>query len=383
MHPTDDSELADSANSRPLADRLDEVAQFVFNLMTRANNIERHAGKLEEQYYRLHGQLNVVEDGVRSLNNWKGRMEAQQAALSPFIRFGTSTWAYEGWQGLVYHNAYDKRRFKQDCLAEYARYGYHGEPLFRTVGLDLSFYGPPTVELLTHYAKQLPTGFEMCSKVWEEITIPRFADHPRYGAKAGQPNPRFLDAKVFVEEVLPPYEQVFKGHIGPFMFEFQRTGLIPSTFLPRLDTFLSQLPTRYRYAIEVRNPLILTPQYKDILTAHGAAHVYNHWTAMPPLAHQHRKLTNTFTAQFAVLRLLTPLGISYEAAVKRAEPYNRIIQELPDMRADTIALVKQAVAQERTAYVLVNNRSEGSAPLTVQALVDQLKGINMPMDQPP
>ena len=45
------------------------------------------------------------------------------------------------------------------------------------------------------------------------------------------------------------------------------------------------------------------------------------------------------------------------------------------MRADTIALVKQAVAEQRTAYVLVNNRSEGSAPLTVQALVDELRGI--------
>ena len=125
------------------------------------------------------------------------------------------------------------------------------------MGLDLSFYGPPSVELLAHYATQLPDGFEMCSKVWEAITIPRFVDHPRYGEKAGQPNPRFLDAKVFVEEVLPPYERVFQGHIGPFIFEFQRTGLIPSTFLPRLERFLSQLPPRYRYAIEVRNPLIL------------------------------------------------------------------------------------------------------------------------------
>ena len=94
---------------------------------------------------------------------------------------------------------------------------------------------------------------------------------------------------------------------------------------------------------------------------------------MPPLAHQHRKVGHTFTAPFVVLRLVTPLGLSYEAAVKRAEPYNRIVQELPEMRADTMALVQQAVAQQRTAYVLVNNRSEGSAPLTVQALVDQLR----------
>ena len=250
-------------------------------------------------------------------------------------------------------------------------------------GTDLSFYGPPTIELLATYAKQLPDGFEMCSKVWEEITIPRFADHPRYGDKAGQPNPRFLNAKVFVDEVLPPYEQVFHGHTGPFIFEFQRTGLIPSTFLPRLDTFLSQLPRRYRCAVEVRNPLILTPQYKDILDAHGASHVYNHWTAMPPLVHQHRKLSNLFTADFVVLRLLTPLGMSYEAAVKRAEPYNRIIQELPEMRADTIALVKQAVAEKRTAYVLVNNRFEGSAPLTVHALVDDLRGVNVAIRQLP
>jgi len=366
---------ADSHKDRPVGERIDEISRCLSNLISRAINIERQAGKQEEWYYRLHGQLKVVEDSVRALNEWRGRMEVQQYDLSPFIRFGTSTWAYEGWQGMVYHQSYEKRRFKQECLAEYARYAHRGHPLFRTVGLDLSFYGPPTVELLANYAKQLPGGFEMCSKVWEEITIPRFADHPRYGAKAGQPNPRFLDAKVFIEEVLPPYEQALKGRIGPFIFEFQRTGLLPSTFLPRLDTFLSQLPRCYRYAIEVRNPLILTQQYKDILAAHEASHVYNHWTAMPPLAHQHRKLSNSFTAQFVLLRLLTPLGMRYEAAVKRAEPYNRIIQELPDMRSDTIALVKHAVAEQRTAYVLVNNRSEGSAPLTVQALVDELRGI--------
>ena len=150
-----------------------------------------------------------------------------------------------------------------------------------------------------------------------------------------------------------------------------------------MNTFLSQLPRRYRYAVEVRNPLILTPPYKDILDAHGVSHVYNHWTAMPPLAHQHRKLSSTFTAPFVVLRLLTPLGMSYEAAVKRAEPYNRIVQELPDMRTDTIALVRQAVAQQRTAYILVNNRSEGSAPLSAQALVDELRRINSGLHQAP
>jgi len=81
----------------------------------------------------------------------------------------------------------------------------------------------------------------------------------------------------------------------------------------------------------------------------------------------------TFTAPFTVLRLLTPLKITYEAAKKRAEPYNRIVGELPEMRKHTVQLIRDAVADERRAYVLVNNRAEGNAPLTVEALADHLR----------
>ena len=37
-------------------------------------------------------------------------------------------------------------------------------------------------------------------------------------------------------------------------------------------------------------------------------------------------------------------------------------------------LIKDAVGHNRQAYVLVNNRLEGNAPLTVQALTELLKG---------
>ena len=68
----------------------------------------------------------------------------------------------------------------------------------------------------------------------------------------------------------------------------------------------------------------------------------------------------------------SPLKISYEAAKKRAEPYTKIVGELPEMRRETVELVRKAVAENRRAYVLVNNRSEGNAPLTVQALTESL-----------
>jgi hypothetical protein len=93
---------------------------------------------------------------------------------------------------------------------------------------------------------------------------------------------------------------------------------------------------------------------------------------MPSLAEQH-KLMETFTAPFTVLRLLTPLKMSYEAAKQRAEPYIKIVEELPKLRTDTVELVRKAVEEGRRAYVLVNNRAEGNAPLTVQGLVAMLR----------
>jgi uncharacterized protein YecE (DUF72 family) len=65
--------------------------------------------------------------------------------------------------------------------------------------------------------------------------------------------------------------------------------------------------------------------------------------------------------------------MSSEAAKKRAEPYTTIVEELPRMRRETVHLVRQAVSEGRHAYVLVNNPSEGNAPLTVQALSEMLR----------
>jgi uncharacterized protein YecE (DUF72 family) len=43
------------------------------------------------------------------------------------------------------------------------------------------------------------------------------------------------------------------------------------------------------------------------------------------------------------------------------------------MRSETVQLARQAVSEGRRAYVLANNRSEGHAPLTVQALAEMLR----------
>lgn len=298
--------------------------------------------------------------------------------LEKSIRFGTSSWAYEGWHGLVYHRSYAKGRFSQDTLAEYAAYAVDGSPLFRTVGIDHSFYGPASPAQLAHYAEQVPDDFRFCSKVWEEITIPVYANFPRYGAKAGKPNPHFLDAGAFRDLVLKPAQEGLGQKLGPMIFEFQRWGTEPNDFLARLEQFLGQLPVGPPYAIEVRHPALLGPRYRDMLAAHGVAHVYNHWTAMPALSDQHLTLEKQFTAPHVVVRLLTPLGLAYEKAVEQYKPYDHIVQLQPRMRQDTVTLARQALAEGKSTYVLVNNRSEGCSPLTVQALVETMSGTPSP-----
>jgi uncharacterized protein YecE (DUF72 family) len=147
-------------------------------------------------------------------------------------------------------------------------------------------------------------------------------------------------------------------------------------FCSHLNTFFGQLSKDFRYAVEIRNGGLLGPDYRQVLEHHGVAHVYNHWSYMPPLAEQHQRMER-FTAPFTVLRLLTPLKMTYEAAKKRAEPYPKIVEELPEMRRDTVDLVKKAVGDKRKAYVLVNTRSEGNAPLTIQALYTPLQPANI------
>ncbi|MDH4252699.1 MAG: hypothetical protein OEV27_16090 [Nitrospira sp.] len=55
---------------------------------------------------------------------------------------------------------------------------------------------------------------------------------------------------------------------------------------------------------------------------------------MLSLRDQDQRMDDCFTAFFKVLRLLTPLQMSYEAAKaakKRAEPYTKIVEELLDI----------------------------------------------------
>ena len=292
------------------------------------------------------------------------------ADLPMQVRFGTSSWNYPGWKGLVYHRSYSsKKDFEARCLEEYG-----GVPWFRTVGLDSSFYGPPRDSTLARYASQLPDRIQWVSKVWERITIPRFARHSRYGELAGRVNPYYLDPVLFRDVFLAAYDRPsIREKTGPFVFQFQKQGRRQQDvdgFIDKLDTFLAGLPRSFRYATEIRTRELLCADYFAVLNKHGATHCFNHWTDMPPLAEQMRAAAASggLKANFYVSRLLTPLGLAYADAVARFSPYDRLQQEQPTMRRDVLRLARRAIERDAEAFILVNNRLEGNSPRSIEAM---------------
>jgi len=291
------------------------------------------------------------------------------AGLPEVLRFGTSSWTYPGWKGLVYHRDYPKSGSSAAMLEEYARF-----PLFRTVGVDSFFYAPPTPAILQSYSRALPASFPCVTKVWDRITVHSFPK-ARYKSQAGELNPDFLNADLFQTEVLDPFRQHFEDHTGPFVFEFQTigrsAGFTGQTFANLLDRFFTRLPRDLPYAVELRNQEFLVPPYFAVLSEHNVAHVFNSWTRMPPIGEQ-LEIPGALSAPFTVARVLLRPGRTYDEAVDAFAPYDRIREPNPRLRADVARLIWQAARLRIPAYILVNNRAEGSGPLTIAAIAELL-----------
>jgi uncharacterized protein YecE (DUF72 family) len=288
---------------------------------------------------------------------------ALAAKRPPGLFLGTSSWTFRGWAGLVYRGTPTQEQLVERGLEEYARH-----PLFNTVAIDRSYYAPLGVDELTHYARQLPPGFRCLMKVWSAVTS-------KVDPRTRAPNPQYLDAGFFKDAVLAAADRSFRAHLGPLLFQFlplSRSELPkPNEFAWKLERFLAQLPRDYAYAVELRNPELMTPSYFGALQRHGVSHVFNHWERMPAIRDQ---LANpaSLTSPHVVCRLLLPQGVGYEEAREAFAPFDRLQAPDEQMREDVGSLWRACRAAGRTLTVIVNNKAEGSSPLTVRALLQRL-----------
>ena len=75
-------------------------------------------------------------------------------ALPRDVAFGTSSWTFPGWAGLVYPPGLSASALAREGLRHYARH-----PLLTTVGVDRSYYAPIPIEDLAvrrSAARRLP-----------------------------------------------------------------------------------------------------------------------------------------------------------------------------------------------------------------------------------
>ena len=316
---------------------------------------------------------NVEREAVPSLQ--AKLRDATGALAARQVYVGTSSWKYPGWQGLLYtperyanRGRFSETRFNRECLTEYAE-------TFPSVCVDGAYYQFPTEKYLTGLAEQVPDGFKFSFKVTDEITLRQFPRIARMGARAGQPNPHFLDADLFVRSFLGPCEAI-RGKVGLLMFEFSRFHPMdfkhPADFAEALDGFLGRLPGGWDYGVELRNEEFLGSEYLAVLKRHGVAHVFNSWDAMPPVSEQMERIGDSLPGIPTGARFLLKPGRSYQKAVERFSPYRKIIEAYEEGRCAAAGLIERALRRGTRLYLYGNNRLEGCSPLTLLAVIGRL-----------
>jgi uncharacterized protein YecE (DUF72 family) len=323
----------------------------------------------ENDQLDLFGSLSAAGSVTGSFSERLAREHAECAEIAsrlpPNVFFGTSSWSFPGWAGIVYPRRASEAQLAREGLRDYARH-----PLLRTVGIDRGFYAPIPERDLARYAEQLPAGFRCCAKAPAAVTS---AELPG-GSNA---NPDFLDPRRFLEEVIAPFRAAFAEHTGPFILQFPPSSpsrrLRPDAFAAKLELFLAALPRDFRYAVELRDPSLLTESYRRVLESTGAAHVYNYVTRMPMPEEQTGVVPlDAAGFTFTVVRLLLPPGTRYDDRREEFVPFDRIVAPDPEMRRQVASIARTSLSLGREVFVLVNNKAEGCSPLTVRALAEML-----------
>ncbi len=167
------------------------------------------------------------------------------------LRVGTIGWSYSFWKP----SFYPEKLASKDFLTYYASH-------FGSVEVDSTFYRIPTAKTVTEWQKQTPSSFMFSLKFPQQIT------HVKMLKDCQQ------ETKVFLERVALLGEK-----LGVLLLQFP--PLFRKQHFPRLAEYLKTLPPEHRYAVEVRNKSLLTPELYQLLRSYGVALVWVDSPKMP------------------------------------------------------------------------------------------------------
>lgn len=272
------------------------------------------------------------------------------------IRFGTCTWNYPSWMGLVYTKT---QRTAADYLPEYTR-------SFQTAEIDSWFYRMPERRDVLAYDKSTPDGFRFTCKVPQDISLTHLRTHEKDVPLV--PNAGFLSVdlwKRFLDRIEP-----LRHKLDAVMLEFEylnrqkMSGL--TEFIDRIGAFLNAIPKGVPLALEPRNSNYMKEEYFRFVQKEGIIHVFSEKEFMPPIYELYAKYSE-FIQGSSVVRLMG--GNRKEIEEKTGEVWNAIVDARPDL-PKVAEMIKSLSSKLDFVTVNVNNHYEGSAPLTIKRIRD-------------
>jgi len=299
----------------------------------------------------------------------------QASALPVEIRLGTSSWFFPGWRGLVYEGMHPQTALSKKGLGAYAQI-----PLLRTVSLDRTFYAPITTVDYARYAAQVPDHFSFVVKAPALVCDTVMRDEQGRGKV---PNPHFLDPAIAAREFVVPCLEGLGAKAGPLVFQVSPLprGLVEeaTVVIERLATFFAALPKelgrqRPIYALELRNAELLTPRLMRMLGEQGVRYCVGLHDRMPEVERQETalKALDGGTPGDLVVRWNLHRGFLYQAAKLRYEPFDRLVDEDPESRQILARMAARAFKAGRKVWITANNKAEGSAPLSLLKLAEEI-----------
>ena len=310
------------------------------------------------------------------------------ATLPRTLRLGTSSWHYPGWAGLVWDKGYTENQLSREGLPAYARY-----PLFRTVSMDRGFYKPLTEAQYAAHAAQVPADFRFVIKAPARVTDPQVRGPGGQGKTINNAinnviNPDFLDATVAMREFVEPALAGLGSKLGALVFQISP---LPSAWQPQIPRLIELLHALLRaipdlipdlkarapdavVAVEVRDPVWLSPAFVAALKDTGSTYCLGLHPKMPPITEQLPVLRALWPGPLVCRWNVNPIhgAYGYEAARDKYAPYDRLQDEDLATRTALAKVITGTVGAGQLAYVTLSNKAEGCAPRSVEKLARAL-----------
>jgi uncharacterized protein YecE (DUF72 family) len=253
-------------------------------------------------------------------------------------------------------------------------------PLLRTVSLDRTFYAPISTVEYERYASQVPAHFSFIVKAPALVCDAVMRDEEGRGRV---PNPHFLDAAMATREFVVPCIEGLGDKAGPLVFQISPLprGVVEDnvTLIERLAAFFAALPRRLGryeplYALELRNPGLLTPRLMKMLASIEVRYCMGLHDRMPEVERQEAalKVLDGDVPGPLVVRWNLHRGFLYEAAKQRYEPFDKLVDEDPETRRVLARMAVATVQAGRKVWIAANNKAEGSAPLSLLKLAQEI-----------